>query len=349
MTTESATTDTATIATTINYTDNDSTNTTSVQQSYPVEQPFKLPMLSTALLVLLPAILIYWFFGDSSSMPRSLKLFFGNWISPIILWFFAASFYHLLLKRGKLRREQQQTRSLTRQVLPSLLSDDVSDVPHAQLNQQLQQTAASANISSNNLLLTRLSPFLNHDENDVDETFGIKERELMRGSYSLSRFMVWAIPIMGFIGTVWGISNGIAHFSDAMTSTSSVTDVSAMLKENLPLVTNSLATAFDTTLLALLLSIPLMMVMIWLEKQEEAYLIDLEEDWFHIIKPRIAKPSFTSTTPTDGTSSAPAIGNADSGGKAVASEIKLLSTQIKALQETMEDLYETVFASKLGK
>ncbi len=326
---------------------NSSSDVSSVQQTYPAEQPFKLPMLATALLVLIPALLIYWFFGDSSSMPRSLKLFFGNWISPIILWFFAASFFHLLLKRGKLRREQQQTRSLIRRILPSLLSENVSDIPHAQLNQQLQQTAASANISSNNLLLTRLSLFLNHDENDVDETFGIKERELMRGSYSLSRFMVWAIPIMGFIGTVWGISNGIAHFSDAMTSTSSVTDVSAMLKENLPLVTNSLATAFDTTLLALLLSIPLMMVMIWLEKQEEAYLIDLEEDWFHIIKPKIAKPSFAATGVTG---TAPiAGGNTDSASQAVASEIKLLSTQIKALQETMEDLYETVFASKLGK
>ncbi len=31
----------------------------------------------------------------------------------------------------------------------------------------------------------------------------------------------------------------------------------------------------------------------------------------------------------------------------VAKEITLLSTQIKALQETMEDLYETVFTSKL--
>ncbi len=324
-------------------------STSFVQQSYPIEQPFKLPMVATALLILVPALLIYWFFGDSSSMPRSLKLFFGNWISPIILWFFAASFFHLILKRGKLRREQQQTRSLISRILPSLLSDDLANLPHAQLSQQLKQTAASANIASNNLLLTRLSLFLNHEENDVDETFGIKERELMRGSYSLSRFMVWAIPIMGFIGTVWGISNGIAHFSDAMTSTSSVTDVSAMLKENLPLVTNSLATAFDTTLLALLLSIPLMMVMIWLEKQEEAYLIDLEEDWFHSIKPKIAKPAFAITTTAGATNAGTAIGNTDSGGQVVASEIKLLSKQIKALQETMEDLYETVFASKLGK
>ena len=345
MATEAVSTKTTT-ATTTNYTNNSSNATTSVQQSYPVEQKFKLPMLTTALLVLVPALLVYWFFGDSSSLPRSLKLFFGNWISPIILWFFAASFFHLILKRGLLRREQQQTRSLTQRLLPSLLSDNIADVSHAQLNQQLRQATASNNISSNNLLLTRLSLFLNHDENDVDETFGIKEREFMRGSYSLSRFMVWAIPIMGFIGTVWGISNGIAHFSDAMTSTSSVTDVSAMLKENLPLVTNSLATAFDTTLLALLLSIPLMMVMIWLEKQEESYLIELEEDWFHSIKPKISKPVLAVSTSTAGVAAA---GATDSGGQAVASEIKLLSTQIKALQETMEDLYETVFASKLGK
>ena len=99
--------------------------------------------------------------------------------------------------------------------------------------------------------------------------------------------MVWAIPILGFIGTVWGISNGIAHFSDAMTATNSVTDVSSMLKDNLPLVTNSLATAFDTTLLALLLSVPLMMTMICLEKREEAYLIQLDQQWFHEIKPRL--------------------------------------------------------------
>ncbi|KAG1660460.1 hypothetical protein GQR58_022005 [Nymphon striatum] len=147
------------------------------------------------------------------------------------------------------------------------------------------------NITNHNLLNSRLSLFLKHKDEDVDDTFAIKEREYMKGSFSLSRFMVWAIPIMGFIGTVWGISNGISHFSDAMTSTNSVTDVSAMLKENLPLVTSSLATAFDTTLLALLLSIPLMMLMLTLEKSEEAYLIDLDERWFHDIKPLLKTES----------------------------------------------------------
>lgn len=323
-----------------------SENTNNTLGIYPVEQPFKFPLIITALLVLLPAMAIYWFFGDSTTLPRSLKLFFGNWISPIILWFFSASFLHLLLKKRRLKNEKHNSDSLSRKAL-SQLTTDIEISEQNSLLLEIKSTARQNNINKYNLLLSRLSLFLNHQDNDIDETFGIKEREYLKGSYSLSRFMVWAIPIMGFIGTVWGISNGIAHFSDAMTTSNSVTDVSAMLKENLPLVTNSLATAFDTTLLALLLSIPLMMFMISLEKSEEAYLISLDESWFHDIKPALlvqSKQNQVLVAPI--TSTAPLQGN-EADTNIVAGEIKLLSTQIKALQETMEDLYETVFTSKL--
>ncbi len=297
--------------------------------------------------MLLPALALYWFLGDSTSLPRAFKLFFGNWISPIILWFFCASFLHLWLKKGKLKKEQQQSLSLSNKVFPLLLAE-TTDTDKNQLNQRIINQSQLNNIASNNLLITRLSLFLNHDDNDVDDGFGIKEKEQLKGSFALPRFMVWAIPILGFIGTVWGISNGIAHFSDAMTNTGSVTDVSAMLKENLPLVTNSLATAFDTTLLALLLSIPLMMLMLTIEKSEEAYLIDLDERWFHDIKPALEKAGITSHVTGSGVQISTGGSSGDAGTQQVAGEIKQLSTQVKALQETMEDLYETVFTSKLN-
>ncbi len=328
---------------------------------YPIEQAFKFPLVITALLVLIPGLALYWFLGESSSVPRAFKLFFGNWISPIILWFFVASFFHLLLKKSKLKKEQLHSNLLANRVFPTLIDD--TDNTDNQLYSEIEKASQQHSIAKNNLLLSRLSLFINHHEDDIDDTFGIKEREQMKGSFSLPRFMVWAIPILGFIGTVWGISNGIAHFSDAMTSTNSVTDVSAMLKENLPLVTNSLATAFDTTLLALLLSIPLMMLMLTQEKTEEAYLIELDETWFHDIKPALqslaGKVNFvasqeagamqgtipeTMQAATLGTGSA----TSDASTQAVANEIKLLSSQIKALQETMEDLYETIFTSKLS-
>ena len=313
---------------------------------YPVEQPFKFPLLITALFVFIPALLVYWFLGDSSTFPRSLKLFFGNWISPIILWFFAASFFHLLLKRKQLSQEKQQSHVLMHEVLPKIggqINPDKEEVLAA-----FQPLIQALHILPNNLLASRLSLFLQHQDDSIDEFFAFKEKEQLKGSFSLPRFMVWAIPILGFIGTVWGISNGIAHFSNAMTSTNSVTDVSSMLKENLPLVTNSLATAFDTTLLALLLSIPLMMLMISLEKQEEAYLIDVDEQWFHQIKPVIT----TAASVTPSTAIASGISGERTAGQdtqLVAREIKLLSTQIKALQETMEDLHETIFTDKLGE
>ena len=331
-------------------TQNINNNTPDNLNSYPIEQPFTFPLIITALLVLLPALALYWFFGDSSSFPRSLKLFFGNWISPIILWFFCASFFHLFLKRKRLKKEQQQSKVITSQVLNNLISDASSEPEKDELYDALQSASKNHSISSNNLSRTRLSLFLKHHDNDVDETFAIKEREYLKGSFSLPRFMVWAIPILGFIGTVWGISNGIAHFSNAMTDTNSVTDVSSMLKDNLPLVTNSLATAFDTTLLALLLSIPLMMFMLTLEKDEEAYLIDLDERWFHDVKPLLQQHTLLESNSSVSPQVTATNGGASSAStKAVANEVKNLSTQIKALQETMEDLYETVFTSKLGK
>ncbi|MCK5903145.1 MAG: MotA/TolQ/ExbB proton channel family protein [Cocleimonas sp.] len=311
---------------------------------YPIEQSFKQPMILTALFVLIPSLLIFLIFGESD-IGRALKIFFGNWISPIILWFFAASFFHLWLKSKKVAEEQEYTNK----VLSFFKSkNSTSSDPFLE---QIKLFRQQENIPDNNLLLSRAQLYLNHHGHDanIDEAFGIKERELLRSSYALSRFMVWAIPIIGFIGTVWGISNGIAHFSDAMTTTNSVTDASAMLKESLPLVTNSLATAFDTTLLALLLSVPLMMMMLWLEKQEEAYLIALDEAWFHDIKPLFGLSQGAQQTimNAEGNTVMVSGGGSDETVQAVADEIKLLSTQIGALQETMEDLYESTFSEKL--
>lgn len=307
---------------------------------YPVEQSFKHPIILMALVVLIPALIAFFIVG-AADIGRALKIFVGNWISPIILWFFVASMFHLWLKSKKLAQERNNTQRLFQ---------FYSDSSQSNLSlETVKQYAEKEKLPDNNLLLSRSILYLNHSgkSDDIDEAFGIKEREFLRGSYALPRFMIWAIPIIGFIGTVWGISNGISHFSDAMTATSSVTDVSAMLKESLPLVTNSLATAFDTTLLALLLSVPLMMMMLWLEKQEEAYLIHLDETWFHDIKPLFAtNPSIpTVMLAADGTSFQTS-GN-DHSVQAVADEIKGLSTQIAALQETMEDLYETTFVTKI--
>ena len=57
----------------------------------------------------------------------------------------------------------------------------------------------------------------------------------LEGSYSLLRFITWAIPILGFLGTVLGITQAIAGVTPEV------------LEHSLSNVTNGLSLAFDAT------------------------------------------------------------------------------------------------------
>jgi biopolymer transport protein ExbB/TolQ len=69
-------------------------------------------------------------------------------------------------------------------------------------------------------------------------------------SYAGIRYLIWLIPTLGFIGTVLGIGVGIAGFASILEAVDSFQEIQTAL----PGVTQSLGTAFDTTLLALALS-----------------------------------------------------------------------------------------------
>lgn len=92
-------------------------------------------------------------------------------------------------------------------------------------------------------------------------------------SYSLPRILVWAIPVLGFIGTVIGIGDAVSGFQGFL---SKVDDVD-VLREGLIKVTTGLGTAFDTTFLALVISLIVMLPLAYLERQEQHLLtlIDL--------------------------------------------------------------------------
>ncbi len=84
-------------------------------------------------------------------------------------------------------------------------------------------------------------------------------------SYTMLKVFIWAIPILGFIGTVIGISLAVGAFSGSLGGTSDL-DV---LKDALNNVTSGLATAFDTTLLALMMSMLIKFPASSLQKSEE--------------------------------------------------------------------------------
>ncbi|MBU0674229.1 MAG: MotA/TolQ/ExbB proton channel family protein [Proteobacteria bacterium] len=87
------------------------------------------------------------------------------------------------------------------------------------------------------------------------------------------KFFIWLIPILGFIGTVVGVSDAISAFSDIITAGSDLN----IIKGNLGGVTTSLGVAFDTTLLALIKTAILMFGYSTLQKQQLSYLITMDE------------------------------------------------------------------------
>ncbi len=72
------------------------------------------------------------------------------------------------------------------------------------------------------------------------------DAERQHAAFALVRVIIWAIPILGFLGTVIGITLAIAQLSPEA------------LEQSLPEVTAGLGVAFDTTALALGLSMILM-------------------------------------------------------------------------------------------
>lgn len=96
-------------------------------------------------------------------------------------------------------------------------------------------------------------------------------------SYGILSGIAWALPILGFIGTVTGLSDAIGGFGLVLSSESDA----ASLRESLSPVTGGLGIAFDTTLLALVLAMALQMVVTFLRKEEESFL-DQCRDYAHV-------------------------------------------------------------------
>jgi len=195
------------------------------------------------------------------------RIVWGNYISPVIVGIFLVAMFLLFDKRRKLSREKNTSNVFLEEIGPRLLDS----------NTRLNQISQSPKFG-NNLLAHRWNQ-AQYPENENARTFGDNEIEHLQNSYSIPRFFVWALPIIGFVGTVWGIGLSISFFSDTMGASQSGTSVSTLLQQNIPLVTKGLSTAFDTTLLALILSLPATGFLVLTERDERDYLLKLDEHW----------------------------------------------------------------------
>ena len=90
-------------------------------------------------------------------------------------------------------------------------------------------------------------------------------------SYTMVKAFIWAVPILGFIGTVFGIGEAVNSFA---VSVDAAEEVEA-IRSSLGGVTSGLGTAFETTLVALIMSIFLMIPANWLQKTEDDLLTSI--------------------------------------------------------------------------
>jgi len=106
------------------------------------------------------------------------------------------------------------------------------------------------------------------DVDDILRSQSENDEAGLETSYSLLKAFVWAIPVLGFIGTVLGLSDAVSGFGLVLESTQDVSQIVAALK----VVTGGLATAFETTLQALVAALAIQLLLTWLKKSEEEFL-----------------------------------------------------------------------------
>ena len=95
-----------------------------------------------------------------------------------------------------------------------------------------------------------------HEANDVAREACDLHLELLNSRLSISKYILWAIPSIGFLGTVRGISEALTKAHEAMEG-----DISG--------IGASLGVAFNSTYVALFLSLVLMLISNALQGREE--------------------------------------------------------------------------------
>jgi biopolymer transport protein ExbB/TolQ len=109
------------------------------------------------------------------------------------------------------------------------------------------------------------------------------DQEQMAGRFTLTRYILYLLPVIGFIGTVEGISRALMNISMVLPM---VKNLDGFLT-NLTSVTAALQIAFDSTLLALFLSAALMLVQTLVFRQSEDVLARIDRWVVEHVLPRV--------------------------------------------------------------
>ena len=190
----------------------------------------------------------------------------GGWvpIAEVFLFFWAVGM--LVEKWLKIRRQE---RGLLYDVLPTSLGETIS---LANIDRFIDHIRTLPKDSVGSFLVTRCVRGLEHfrvrksaaDTATMLSSQSDLDASSVDSSYTMFHVFIWAIPILGFLGTVIGVSTAVGSFTGTLEGSS---DIGA-LKTALKGITGGLATAFDTTLVALAMAMLLTFPVSGLQKHE---------------------------------------------------------------------------------
>ncbi len=207
--------------------------------------------------------------GEGATMAN------GLWVpyAEVFLFFWAIGM--LISKYFKIRR---QRRALLFDVLPSDIGEKITT---RNLDSFLKYIGELPRDAVGSFLVTRCVRGLEHfraRRSAADTaTMLASQSDLDAGSvdssYSLFHVFIWAIPILGFLGTVIGVSSAVGGFTDTLSSSSDMESLKAGLKN----ITGGLGTSFDTTLVALSMAMILTFPVTALQKMEGDVIGEVDE------------------------------------------------------------------------
>jgi len=194
-----------------------------------------------------------------------------GWVPFAEVFLFAWSMVILSFKWKKIKRQKD---SMLLDLLPDELSEDITQESVGRFVDHARQLPVGPGESFLvNRVLRGLEHFRIRNSNpEVAEVLSSQsdiDANAVQSSYTILNVFIWAIPILGFVGTVIGISAAVSGID--------MSGDIANVKESLNNVTGGLATAFDTTLIALVMSMFVMFPTSSLQKAEEDMLNSVDE------------------------------------------------------------------------
>lgn len=111
------------------------------------------------------------------------------------------------------------------------------------------------------------------DVRDTLDSQAEHDEAASESTYSIVRGLIWAIPVLGFIGTVLGLSSAIGSFGDVLNNSDDIESLKPALRQ----VTGGLSIAFETTLQGLLAALVIHLWQTMVKRREEELLDDCKE------------------------------------------------------------------------